>query len=296
MAFIVPNRSRHASGAARAALALLLAGIVVACSPAPGDAAQVEITVLVAVADAVDALVAADGGDLAPEGAGLGTSSAGGPRMVVRRVDVERLIEVVDVALDLEASPATATVDAVLQVIGTAQIWQVDAESDGARTLLGEKPMDLRGAVRFELERRGRAWLVVGVRRAPLVQGPDAADLGPWAFTPSRPIAGTPVLITVDVDAPQPADRFIVRAHARFLDGGVALNDAGLGADAVAYDDTYSGLGRVERRARAGAHLVFFSALNHTATTDLSVDADGAYVRPYSETILPAWAYVRATD
>jgi hypothetical protein len=74
------------------------------------------------------------------------------------------------------------------------------------------------------------------------------------------------------------------------------MNDAGLGADAVAGDGTYAALGRVRPVAREGVRLLFFGALNHTATTDLSVDDDGAYVRPYTETILPAWAYVRADD
>jgi len=172
----------------------------------------------------------------------------------------------------------------------------VDPEAEPTRTLLGEKPIALSGAVRVDLERRGRVWLVTGVRRSPLEQGPDAADLGPWAFAPASPVAGWPVAVTLDVEAPNPDDRFVVRAHARFLDGVGRLNDAGVGADAVADDGTYSALGRVERFARAGVRLVFFSALNHTATTDLSVDGDGAFLRPYTETILPAWAFVRAAD
>ena len=248
------------------------------------------------MAEAYDELAADDGVDLPVEEAGLATASVGGPRTVVRRVGVERSVEVVDVVLDLDQVPNTATVDAILLVEGTAEIWQVEPGADPTRTLLGEKPIELSGAVRFELERRGRAWIVTGVRRAPLEQGPDAADLGPWSLTPASPVAGRPVVVTVDVDAPQPDDRFVVRAHARFLDGVGVLNDAGWGADAVADDGTYSALGRVEAGAREGVRLLFFGALNHTATVDLSVDDDGAFVRPYTETILPAWAYVRAAD
>lgn len=292
----VPNRSRHAARHALAALAILLAAVVAACSPAPVDAASAEGAVLSTVSDAFGALAPDDGSDLELDDAGLGTSAADGPRIVVRRVDVERDVEVVDVVIDLAATPATATVDAVLRVIGTAEIWQLGHGIDTARSLLGEKPMELTGAVRFDLELRGRSWQVVGVRRAPLVQGPDAADLGPWAFSPSKPIAGAPVVAAVDVDAPQPEDRFVVRAHARFLVGLGRFNDAGLGADAVADDGTFTAFGQVEPSAREGVRLVLFSALNHSATTDLSVDGDGAYARPYTETILPAWVYVRVAD
>ena len=289
---IDPHRHRSLAAFARVLLALALIALVAACSPVPGDEVQVQDAVFASLTEAIDDMVASDGVDLTLEDSGLATAAAGGPRTVVRRVDVERSVEVVDVVLDAD----TATVDAILLVEGTAQIWQVDPEPEPNRTLLGEKPIELTGAVRVELERRGRVWLVTGVRRSPLEQGPDAADLGPWAFSPASPVAGWPVAVTLDVDAPNPDDHFVVRAHARFLDGVGWLNDAGVGADAVAGDGTYSALGRVERSAREGVRMVFFSALNHTATTDLSVDGDGAYVRPYTETILPAWALVRAAD
>ena len=291
-----PNRIRALPWFARALLTVAIAAIVAACSSLPADGAQVQSAVLTAVAEAYGTLAVEDGVDLPVEEEGLATAHAAGPRTVVRRVGVERSVEVVDVALDLNQVPNTATVDAILHVEGTAEIWQVDFESDPTRTLLGEKPIALSGAVRFELERRGRAWIVTSVRRAPLVQGADAADLGPYATVPAAPVAGRPVVLTLDLAAPQPDDHFVVRAHARFLDGAAVMNDAGVGADAVADDGTYTALGRVAADAREGARLLFFSALNHTATTDLSVDADGAYVRPFTETILPAWAYVRAAD
>jgi len=289
---IHPHRHRPLAVAARALLALALLALVAACGPTASDEAQAQDAALASLAQAIDDLAASDGIDLTLEDAGLSTAAADAPRTVVRRVDMERSVEVVDVVLE----PDAATVDAILLAAGTAEIWRVDPEAEPTRTLLGEKPIDLSGAVRVELERRGRVWLVTGVRRSPLEQGPDAADLGPWAFSPASPIAGRPVAVTLDVDAPDPDDRFVVRAHARFLDGVGRLNDAGVGADALAGDGTYSGLGRVERFARDGVRLVFFGALNHTATTDLSVDGDGAYLRPYTETILPAWALVRAAD
>lgn len=289
---IAPHRHRSLAAFARALLALALVVFVAACSQAPGDEVQVQDAALASLTSAIDDMAASDGVDLALEDAGLAAAAAEGPRTVVRRVDVERSVELVDVVLE----PDAATVDAILLVEGTAQIWRVDPEPEPTRTLLGEKPIELTGAVRVELERRGRVWLVTGVRRSPLEQGPDAADLGPWAFSPASPVAGWPVAVTLDVDAPNADDHFVVRAHANFLDGVGWLNDAGVGADEVADDGTYSALGRVERFAREGVRLVFFSALNHTATTDLSVDGDGAYARPYTETILPAWAFVRAAD
>jgi hypothetical protein len=294
-----PQRIPSFPRPARVALALAhaaLAALVAACGAVASDDVHVQDTVLTSVAEAYADLAAGDGVDVPLADAGLAPAAAAGPHTVVRRVDVARSVELVDVVVDLEAVPNTATVDAILRVEGTAEIWQVDPDAEPTRTLLGTKPMELSGAVRFDLERRGRAWLVTGVRRAPLEQGPDAADLGPWTFAPASPVAGWPVAVTLEVEAPQPEDRFVVRAHARFLDGVGVLNDAGLGADAVAGDGTYSALGRVERWTREGVRLAFFSALNHTATTDLSVDEDGAYVRPYTETILPAWAYVRAAD
>jgi hypothetical protein len=293
---IDPHRHRSLAAFARVLLALALIALVAACSPVPGDEVQVQDAVFASLTEAIDDMVASDGVDLTLEDTGLATAAAGGPRTVVRRVDVERSVEVVDVVLDSGAEPNVAIVDAILLVEGKAEIWRVDPEAEPVRTLLGEKPIELTGAVRVELERRGRVWLVTGVRRSPLEQGPDAADLGPWAFSPASPVAGWPVAVTLEVDAPNPDDHFVVRAHARFLDRVGWLNDAGVGADAVADDGTYSALGRVERSAREGVRLVFFSALNHTATTDLSVDGDGAYVRPYTETILPAWALVRAAD
>jgi len=289
---IAPHRHRSRSVPARAMLALVLVALVAACNPAPTDEIQVQDAALASLTQAIDDMAAIDGLDLTLEDAGLAAATADAPRTVVRRVDMERSVEVVDVVLE----PDAATVDAILRVEGTAEVWRVDPEAEPTRTLLGEKPIALSGAVRVQLERRGRVWLVTGVRRSPLEQGPDAADLGPWGFSPASPVAGWPVAVTLDVDAPSPDDRFVVRAHARFLDGVGWLNDAGVGADAVADDGTYSALGRVERLAREGVRLVFFSALNHTATTDLSVDGDGAYVRPYTETILPAWALVRAAD
>lgn len=291
-----PYRTRPFPWPARVAVALAFAVLVAACSSAPRDDVQVQEAVLASVVEAYAALATADGVDLPLEDAGLATAAADEPRTVVRRVDVERSVEVVDVALDLASVPNTATVDAILLVEGTAEIWHVDPAADPTRTLLGAKPIDLTGAVRFDLERRGIAWIVTGVRRTPLEQGPDTADMGPWSVAPASPVAGWPVAVTVDVDAPMPDDRLVVRAHARFLDGVGALNDAGVGADAVADDGTYSALGRVEPVVREGVRLLFFSALNHTATTDLSVAGDGAYVRPYTETILPAWAYVRLAD
>lgn len=295
-----PHRIRSFLWPARVALAFAFAMLVAACSSAPSDEAQAQDAILTSVAEAYVELAAGDGVDLPLDlpldDAGLATATADGPRTVVRRVDVERSIEVVDVVLDLESVPNTATVDAILLVEGTAEIWHVNPAADPTRTLVGEKPIEQSGAVRFDLERRGLAWFVTGVRRAPLVQGPDAADLGPWSVAPTSPVAGWPVAMTVDVEQPLPEDHFVVRAHARFLDGILVLNDAGIGADAVADDGTYSALGRVEPVVREGVSLLFFSALNHTATTDLSVDGDGAYVRPYTETILPAWALVRAAD
>lgn len=288
--------SRPSLGSARAALAAALVLSVAACSPPAGDAAAARDAVLASVSDAYAVLATSDGVDLPLEADGVATAAVDEPRTVVRRVGVERSVEVVDVVVELDSWPNTATVDAILHVEGTAEIWRVSPDAEPARTRLGEKPIDLSGTVRFHLERRGRAWLVTGVRRAPLVQGPDAADLGPWSLAPTSPVAGGPVALTVDVAAPVAEDDFVVRAHAAFLDGIAWMNDAGVGADAVADDGTHAALGRVRPAAREGVRLLFFGALNHTATTDLSVDGDGAYVRPYTETILPAWAYVRAAD
>lgn len=296
---MAPTDPRHEPPFARPArvvLALAFAASVAACSTAPSDDVQVQHAVVATVTDAFADLAAADGVDLPLEPVGVATAAGSGPRTVVRRVDVARSVEVVDVALDLTSVPNTATVDALLSVEGTAELWAVDPAADPGRTLVGAKPIDLSGAVRFVLERRGRGWWVTGVRRAPLVQGPDAADVGPWTLEPTPTVAGGPVAVAIDVAAPVPDDAFVVRVHARFLSGTGVANDAGVGGDAVAGDGTYTALGRVERGTRPGVHLTFLSALNHTATTDLSVDGDGAYVRPFTETIVPAWAFVGAAD
>ncbi len=185
-----PHRSPPFPWLARVALALVVAVLVAACSAPQGDDVQVQGAVLASVAEAYDELAASDGVDLPIEDPALATASSDGPRTVVRRVDVVRSVEIVAVAVDLQSVPNTATVDAILLVAGTAELWQMEPGAEPTRVLVGEKPIELSGAVRFDLERRGFAWFVTGVRRAPLVQGPEAADLGPWSVAPSPPVAG----------------------------------------------------------------------------------------------------------
>lgn len=275
----------------RSPLALLPLALVLllsACgTPAMGpDESAARSAVLAAVDEAFAADAERDGDDLASQSALA--SQAVEPTIVIRRHDMDRERRLLTLTVDMTAEPPTATAEIGITVSGVASLWQVYPDPSLGREHLGDKAIDLTGEAVVTAQRVGGQWHVVAVDHGGLSQGDRAAAVTDWWVSPDPLVAGSSDNAAfAALDVPTASDELLVAARGRHLRPRGILVDDGSAPDEVAADGTYSGLVDVDADARVGRHLGFVTALNYTATTDLSTGEDGEFLVPYTDTILP---------
>lgn len=254
-----------------------------------GSDAQATTVALQAVDAALATSAHGDGRDLgvdSVEGTEVSASSfeSPRPRVVMRKVDMRRSRELLDFEIDRTTTPATAVVEILLTINGNAEFWYVWPASDARRELAGVKPIALRGRVKLLLERAPGGWRLVDARADEMRQGPRAASVTSWGFEPDPLLPGRPGTLSLTLRPPRPADVFAPEASGAVLGTFGTLRHLG--------DQRYGSRAQVPRRLQEGASLAFLSALNTSATFNLTVHEDGRFVEPYTETVLPVVARV----
>lgn len=285
------TRSYGSTSALPFAVALALAWLLAACAmPSHAldpDEAAASQAALASIDLAFASAASDDDRDLAPDDLGADRASVADaaaigpaePRLVLRRVGMQRYRELDAVRVDRSAEPPSAVVDLTVGVRGEAHLWQVWTRPEPQRTLAGTKRIDVRGPVRLHLEHLDGAWRLVAARHGALTQGPRAADVTAWSTEPDPYLAGERGRVTLTLGAPRPDDAFAVGARGPVLAALGPLQEVGEGR--------YAAEGVVPPRAPVGRSMAFLTALNVTATFDLSTAEDGSFRSPYTETILP---------
>jgi hypothetical protein len=278
-----------------AALTLSLA----ACATTGGAATADESAAAQAALESIDLAFASaaldDDRDLVPGDDGalvradaVQATDAPEPRLVMRRVGIDRYRELDAIRIDRSSEPPSAVIDLTVGIRGEARFWLVMGGDDPQREYQGAKRIDVDGPLRIRLERLDGGWTVVGVRRDVLTQGERAAGVDVLSLEPSPLVAGDWAQLAVSLDAPDPADAFAVDARGPVL--------AFFGPLVPVDDGTYAADGFVPEHTRPGPTLGFVSALNVSATFDLATDEDGGFLVPYTQSIRPVVARVAAQE
>ncbi len=285
------------------ALFTAAAFLLAACSQAlpqnqqSQDEAQAQSVILSAVDEALEARAAEDGTDLSAQSLSPGLSAQSvEPFIVIRRTGMRHSRQLISLNVDFVAKPPTAVAIIELNLSGTAKLWQVYPDGSVPRTLLGEKPIDMSGELVVTAQKLTDGWRVVSVEPTALSQGEYAATVETWSVDPDPLIPGYDDNKAFASLSEADNDEFLVTARGRHLRARGVLNDNGVLPDEIANDDDYAGFVEVGPDARPGYHLAFLHALNYSKTTDLSVDENGDFIYPYTDTLLPLTVEIVETD